>query len=240
MQIIKHPLTQIIIIQILLTIILISFFINKSLIFTPVIIFKLEKDILSNLIGDMLQDTQFRIHHTLDSKRINFLRTCNRNTTICSRNSGFIKFQSKIIHILKIICTNHISINLVFLINKENSGKKIITDYLGKFRKGIDGNPIFIHIAIYRQTVCHSFDTIVIKLQFSHTGYILRTPTTCLKSIQLVHGSITILIITALIHITLRQIHLRNHHISQNLGIRKSFSRLGNDVNNRTRARTAA
>ena len=164
MQVIKHPVTQIICIQILLTIILISFFINKSLIFTPVIIFKLEKDILSNLIGDMFQDTQFRIHHTLDTKRIDFLCTSYRNTTICSRNSGLIVFQSKTIHILKIICTYNIFIDIILIIHKENPGKNIITDNLRKFRKGIDGNSIFIHIAIYRQTVSHSFDTVVIKL----------------------------------------------------------------------------
>ena len=42
MQVIKHPLAQIICTQIFLTIVLISFFIDKSLVLAPVIVFELE------------------------------------------------------------------------------------------------------------------------------------------------------------------------------------------------------
>ena len=66
------------------------------------------------------------------------------------------------------------------------------------------------------------------------TCYILWEPTACLQGIEFIHGSIAILIVAPLIHITLWKIHLWNHGIDRNLDIREFLSALNNHIHNRT------
>ena len=126
---IKHPDRQLFLVKILSAIILVLLFIYISLIFSPIIILKLVKYALTNSIGNMLQYTKFWIDNTLDAKRVNFLCTSNHQLTIDSRHRCFVKLQSKIIHVFKIVSTNNITIDLVIFLNKENTCKEIVTNH---------------------------------------------------------------------------------------------------------------
>ena len=138
MRIVQHPIGKIVLVQIFLPIVLVLFFIDKSLVFTPVIVFELIQNTFSYRIGNMFQDTKLRIHHAFDTKRIYFFGSCHRNPSVASGIGRFVIFQSKIIHVLKIISSDDIIVDLVFIIHEEYAGKNIIAYDLWQFRQRIN------------------------------------------------------------------------------------------------------
>ena len=237
--VIQHPMGQVIFVQIFLAIVLVLLLVDKSLVFTPVVILELIEDTFAHRISDMLQDTQFRIHHALDAERIQLLGTCHPDAPVRSRIGRFVKLQRKLVHVLKLVGADNVAVDLIFTVHEEDAGKDIIADNLGQFLQGIDGQTIVIHVAVNGQPVGHAFDTVVIQLDFSTPCHILRIPTSGLQSVQLHHGRITVLVITSLVHIALGQVHLGNHDVRQDFGIGERLARLRNHVNDGTRTGAA-
>ena len=236
---IQHPLAQVGIIEIFLTIILISFLIYISLIIIPVVVFELEEDLLADSIGNMFENAQLWINHTLDTKRIHFLGASYWHLTIATSILSLIILQRKIIHILKCIRTDNIVIHFVLRIDEEHARIHIVANDFWQFCQRVDCHAILINVAIQCQTICYAFYFIIKEFCFSaSTCHIMWNKATCLQRVQLIQCGITILVIATLIHICVRQVHLRNHGIHSDISLGESLTCLYNSINNRTRTCT--
>ena len=146
--IIQHPLSQVCIIEILLAIILIGFFIDISLIIIPVVVLELEENLLANGICNMLQHTQLWINHAFDTKRVYFLGTRYWNLSVCTYILGLIILQRKIIHILECISTNNIMVYCIIGVDKKHARIHVVANYLRQFGERVNCQTILINITI--------------------------------------------------------------------------------------------
>ena len=187
----------------------------------------------------MLQDTQFRIHHTLDAKGVQLLGACRPYASVRPRIGRLVKLQCEFVHVLELIGTDNVTVDFILAVHQEYAGEDIIADDFRKFLQGIDGQSIVIHITVNGQTIGYALDAVVVQLDFATPRHILRIPSSGLQSVQLHHGRISVLVITALIHIALGQVHLGNHDVRQDPGIGEGLARLRNHVDNGTRTGAA-
>ena len=212
MLFVEHPVSEILFIDKVVAIVAVTLFVGKSLVLTPVVVLELVEHTFSDSVCDVLQYAELRIHNTLDSDRVYLLGSGNRDAAGNRiRISCLVIFEGKIVHVLIFVSAYDIRIYLVRIIDEENSGKKIIADYLRQFCERIDSKTILVYIAVDSQTVGYTLYTVRVVVCFSTTRYVLWLPCTSLQSVELIEGSVAVLVISSLVHIALRKIHFRHH-----------------------------
>ena len=161
MLFVEHPVSEILFIDKVVAIVAVTLFVGKSLVLAPVVVLKLVEHAFSDSVCDVLQYAELRIHNTLDSDRVYLLGSGNRDAA-CNRIwiSSLVIFEGKIVHVLIFVSAYDIRIYLVRIIDEENSGKKIIADYLWQFCERIDSKTILVYIAVDSQTVGYTLYTV--------------------------------------------------------------------------------
>ena len=158
---IEHPVGKILFIDKVVAIVAVTLFVGKSLVLAPVVVLELVEHTFSDGVSDVLQYAELRIHHTLDTDRVYLLGSGNRDAAGNRiRISCLVIFEGKIVHVLIFVSAYDIRIYLVRIIDEENSGKKIIADYLWQFCERIDSKTILVYIAVDSQTVGYTLYTV--------------------------------------------------------------------------------
>ena len=75
---------------------------------------------------------------------------------------------------------------------------------------------------------------------FPYACHVLWVPSAHLQGVELVESCVTVLIVTSLVHVALREVHLRNHGIDRNLCIGVGFACLHHHVDDRARTCSTA
>ena len=161
MLFVEHPVSEILFIDKVVSIVAVTLFVGKSLVLAPVVVLKLVEHAFSDSVCDVLQYAELRIHNTLDSDRVYLLGSGNRDATGNRiRISSLVIFEGKIVHVLIFVSAYDIRIYLVRIIDEENSGKKIIADYLWQFCERIDSKTVLVYVAVDSQTIGYTLYTV--------------------------------------------------------------------------------
>ena len=237
---VQHPLGQVVGVQVFLSVVLVALLVDEALVFTPVVVLELIQHAFAHGVSDVLQDAEFRIHHTLDTERSYFLCSCNRNPSISTGIGSLVVLIGKVIHILvsESMLDGHQIIGS--FVHHEYACEDVVADYLGQFLQGIDGNAVFVHIAVNGKTVGHTLYPVAMLLCFSSASNILGEPASCLQGIEFCQCGIAVLVVAALVHVCLRQMHLRHHGINTDYGFGECLTCLHHNVYNRAGTCTAA
>ena len=231
MEIVEHPVCQVFLVEVVLAIVLVSLFVYEALVLAPVVVLELVKHAFAHSVCDVLEDSQFRVHHSLDAERIDFLCSCHWNLAVCSCVCSFVVFESKIIHVLvseRVLDGAKVRVSAVYC---KDFCKDIVAYDFREFRKRVYSKTVFVYVTVDSESVSYTLYCIAIESCFAVVCHVLREETSCLKGIKLVHRSIAVLVITSLVHVCCWQIHFWNHSINRDVGVRVLFSCLCYHVN---------
>ncbi len=201
---VEHPVGEILLVDEVVAVVSVTLFVSKSLVFAPVVVFELVEYVFADGIGDVLEHSQFRVHHTFDAYGVYILGSCHGYAScLWIRVAGFVVFEGEVVHILIFVCAYDVAVYLVRVVDEENAGKEKVAYHLGQFGERVDGESVLIYVTVYSESVCHTFYPVRVVVGFASASYVLRFPCSGLQCIEFVEGCIAVLVVSALVHVAL-------------------------------------